>query len=107
MPEEVSGSDLILEDGAAALPSPDPTDQETEAGTLSGNDSISGNDTLIGQGGSVTDQQIDPAQLEAVVVALDRIDQHVVNASYGICILIGILIGIVFTRGFAIFVKGV
>lgn len=117
MPEDVSGSDQFLEEETTTLPDesseelpaePESQEEDLEEESLEESTDVSGNDLSGYQDdGSLTDLQADPAQVEALVEVCTKINQDIVNGFTAVCILLGVLIGIVFVKGFSTFIKGV
>lgn len=109
MPDDVSGSDLVLEDETStALPGealeelPEETESQEEIADVSGND-LSGY-----QGdGLMTVLEADSSQVEALVEVCSEMNQNIVTGFVSVSILLGVLIGIVFVKGFSTFIRGV
>lgn len=108
MPEDVSGSDQFLEEETTTLPDESLEELPAEPESLEESTDVSGNDLSGYQDdGFLTDQQIDLTQVEAIVEVCTKIDQDIINGFTAVCILLGVLIGIVFVKGFSTFIKGV
>lgn len=109
MPEDVSGADLVLEDETTiTLPDealeelPEVTDSQEEISDVSGND-LSGYHGY----GLMTVLEADSTQVEALVEVCKEMSQNIVTGFVSVSILLGVLIGIVFVKGFSTFIKGV
>ena len=109
MPEDVSGSDQFSEDDATTtLPYEALEELPEEVESLEESIYISGNDLSEYQDdGSMTDLQMDPTQVEALVEVCTEINQNIVTGTVAILIMLGFLIGIVLVRGLGGFLKGV
>lgn len=109
MPEEVSGSDFVLEEETTTtLPEeaseelPEETESQEEIIDVSGND-ISGTSV----DGLTSVLEADSLQVEALVEVCSEMNQNIVTGFVSVSILLGVLIGIVFVKGFSTFIRGV
>lgn len=109
MPPEVSGNGIPEEE----LPEPAETEdavsepaEDSPSVPITYPEEISGNQTGGGDFFSGYPEQ-EPAQSEALVNICTEINRNVVAGTVSVCILLGLLTGIVFIKGFAGFLKGV
>ena len=109
MPDDVSGSDIVLEDETSTtLPVeaseelPEELESQEEIIDVSGND-ISGTSV----DGLTSVLEADSLQVEALVEVCSEMNQNIVTGFVSVSILLGVLIGIVFVKGFSTFIRGV
>lgn len=113
--ETVSGSDVLEEvmQEEETVAAPDEEMHTSESfQTVSGNDTVedgfaalpSGEDTEITLPDAIA---LNNEQFEILIAKQEEIHQSIHVQTFMICLLLGVLIGIVFVRGFGRFVKGV